>query len=604
MQTLKKLKILHSRFSANKWEKMKDLFSNRVALFHSTTFVLLLGVLIPFATSLPMLQTYSQTGAWDWDMVLMFLSSVHRSIYHYAQLPFWNPWCCGGNDLWANPQVPIISFTYLFSPFLSMSLAAKIDYVFLSIISTIGMILIGRNIFQIKNPIFILLGSLAFTLSSTHALHFLVGHFSFGSFFLYPLGTYFYLQSIRLKPRKSILFASCIFSLIVYRGGISSIPYVLLPVVLSLFLSIFALRLKVLQNAILIGFFTICFSAPKLVPTWFFMNAPSTVDLRQMPEGESNSLNAIYDFFVRRVNIDQISTAGTEYPLDYGWYEYGTYIGFFPLLLVGLGCVVICREFLKRRRFTFDLLLPANILLIGGVVLGASFAGGVLYDGLESVPLYDNVRVLGRFLIPLTFVFSLVLFRLFKYIERHRFHRFVVLPITVAAVISCLDISAVNSSLLVGGFKKFPHESPALLSRNDEITLDWKTSPWQGYLPMASGIGAGRSMINAYDPFQTKKSLIRSNDLADKSTTEILFGPSAITLSHRGKVDPNISLVLNQNYKEGWFCNGAPAKKQAGGGMVCLNTKSAPADFFYTPNGLWLGVILLVIGAISSLILL
>ena len=58
------------------------------------------------------LTTGSALGISDWDAHLFQYTSVFRSVYEYGQLPFWNPWFCGGNVLWQNPQAPLITPLY------------------------------------------------------------------------------------------------------------------------------------------------------------------------------------------------------------------------------------------------------------------------------------------------------------------------------------------------------------------------------------------------------------------------------------------------------------------------------------------------------------
>ena len=51
-------------------------------------------------------------GANDWDQHLFYYGAVLKNVVEYGQAPFWNPWYCGGNVLWQNPQIALLSPVY------------------------------------------------------------------------------------------------------------------------------------------------------------------------------------------------------------------------------------------------------------------------------------------------------------------------------------------------------------------------------------------------------------------------------------------------------------------------------------------------------------
>ncbi len=61
----------------------------------------------------PVLASGDALGIGDWDALLFQHAAVFRSVYEYGQPPFWNPWYCGGNVLWQNPQAPFLPYFYL-----------------------------------------------------------------------------------------------------------------------------------------------------------------------------------------------------------------------------------------------------------------------------------------------------------------------------------------------------------------------------------------------------------------------------------------------------------------------------------------------------------
>src|SRR3954467_10630111 len=78
-------------------------------------------------------------GHYDWDQHLFYYASVLKSVIEYGQFPFWNPWYCGGNVLWQNPQVPLLSPVFPLAMIVSLPLAMKINIVLHSWIGLVGM---------------------------------------------------------------------------------------------------------------------------------------------------------------------------------------------------------------------------------------------------------------------------------------------------------------------------------------------------------------------------------------------------------------------------------------------------------------------------------
>ena len=61
---------------------------------------------------LPLFDQPDALGSSDWDQHLFYYGAVLKSVVEYGQLPFWNPWYCGGNVLWQNPQIALLSPVY------------------------------------------------------------------------------------------------------------------------------------------------------------------------------------------------------------------------------------------------------------------------------------------------------------------------------------------------------------------------------------------------------------------------------------------------------------------------------------------------------------
>ena len=77
----------------------------------------------------PLFRMPQATGVLDWDQHLFYYGAVLKNVVEYAAPPFWNPWYCGGNVLWQNPQIALLSPVYPLALAVSIPLAMKINIV-------------------------------------------------------------------------------------------------------------------------------------------------------------------------------------------------------------------------------------------------------------------------------------------------------------------------------------------------------------------------------------------------------------------------------------------------------------------------------------------
>ena len=68
-------------------------------------------------------------GVFDWDQHFFYYASVLKNIVEYGQMPYWNPWYCGGNVMWQNPQIALLSPVYPLTAMMSLQLAMKVNIV-------------------------------------------------------------------------------------------------------------------------------------------------------------------------------------------------------------------------------------------------------------------------------------------------------------------------------------------------------------------------------------------------------------------------------------------------------------------------------------------
>ena len=102
---------------------------------------------LSFAFCAPLFANPQALGTNDWDQHLFYYGVVLKNVVEYGQMPFWNPWYCGGNVMWQNPQVAILSPVYPLTALLSLQLAMKVNIVLHYWIGFLGMhVLLTRAI--------------------------------------------------------------------------------------------------------------------------------------------------------------------------------------------------------------------------------------------------------------------------------------------------------------------------------------------------------------------------------------------------------------------------------------------------------------------------
>jgi len=78
---------------------------------------------------LPLFEQPQGLGANDWDQHFFYYGVVLKNVVEYGQMPYWNPWYCGGNVLWQNPQIALLSPVYPLTAVMSLQLAMKVNIV-------------------------------------------------------------------------------------------------------------------------------------------------------------------------------------------------------------------------------------------------------------------------------------------------------------------------------------------------------------------------------------------------------------------------------------------------------------------------------------------
>ena len=158
-----------------------------------------------YAFCSPLFAQPTALGVFDWDQHLFYYGAVLKSVVEYGQMPFWNPWYCGGNVLWQNPQIALLSPVYPLTALMPMPLAMKINILLHYWAGFIGMHLLltarDRPAFA---PVVFYLATL-FTASGAPAMHLAVGHSVFLPAFYLPWVLYFFFRALQTGTLRGAL---------------------------------------------------------------------------------------------------------------------------------------------------------------------------------------------------------------------------------------------------------------------------------------------------------------------------------------------------------------------------------------------------------------
>jgi hypothetical protein len=300
------------------------------------------------------------------------------TIKRFAQLPLWDPFKCGGVPLLADPQsrlmTPFFLLHLVFGPIVAVNLELTIHLA----IAWAGGYLLARLIGLGYLPAIVCAS--VFPSSSWIYLHFSAGHISFISILYLPWILSMWLLSIQTRRLLPAAAAGLWCALAFAESGVY-VAYLATPFLTTVALTM-AWRSKQIWplSALLItAAFALGFSSIKLLPTLALHIARGT----SSTEIETPRMLA-QEIFSRNQNLYRWLDG-----IEWGFYEYGAYVGPFFALLALVGSL-----------FDSDRALPwmsgAAVMLLLSLGSPGWWAPWAL---LHRLPIYSYEHVPSRFLI-------------------------------------------------------------------------------------------------------------------------------------------------------------------------------------------------------------
>lgn len=501
----------------------------------------------------PLLASGARLGIGDWDALLFQHASVMRSVYEYGQLPFWNPWYCGGNVLWQNPQVPLLTPAYLFTPFVSVAFAIKLTILLHYLAGFAGMHVLLTRIFDITwRPLLIYLASL-FVLAGGPALHLIVGHSTFLPYFYLPWLLFYFIRAITTGDLRAVVGAAAVMALSLYAGGLHLTFMAAMGLILfSLTASLTRREWRPLVTLALVGGTTALLAAPKLVPMMAFVSEPRLVDIRWFHRPDLMTPELVLHAFADPFQYPRMLMRAQKY----GWHEYGNYLGF-------LGAPLICAAFVwlaisRPRRSTHWLAisLAVTALALFGLMVGeaGSYAPFVL---LTKLPLMSQFRLPSRYtLVLVLFAVGVVAAVARQVMTAGAMPRELGKLAAILLVFATASLAYQNRVHLAGAFPLDPVPGGfGFLSRPPAPSIDAATDAFTGDSPMMRAMMQNRAVLRCNEPLSLPGQVDPGQAIVfpdgPARLSEIRFTPNRVTFAVLTSGEP-ARVVFNSKFIDGW----------------------------------------------------
>ena len=536
----------------------------------------------------------------DWDQHIFYYASVLKNAA-FGDLPFWNPWYCGGNVLWANPQVSLVSPVYPLALVMPLTLAMKFNVLVHYLVGCLGMHLVIQRIIGVKSLAATVFLVSLFVFSGAMALHVMAGHTVYLPVFLLPLVVYCFWQAAAGDVR-SLLIGSAVIGFAILNGGMHVVPlFVVLLGVLGVGALVFGRWLKPLVLAVAMFALGCGLAAPRVVPAMAFIRGEAFHDVRPVKSPDYMSVEMLRLAFFDGDQDTRVKVSpGVQL---YGWHEYGNYLGWFGGILMLASAAWILAFRWRRdcwRETSAALALVAAVLLTAG-----EFAAYAPASLLRDMPLISAFRIPSRYtmLVPLAGALCAAFaVRAFESLQGPSGWR---RAVEVLCIVGVLQIVLVNRTHLRDVFilsadtqsKLFERTTPTVAER--EVLTPGGPKVHRTF--MLDSMLAGVSPLNCYEPLRARTVAypgpVAISGEGEITVSESTFSPNRVTASVTVGRDP-VRVVLNQNFAGGWSTNVGVAERDPKSrlpSVVLPPGYNGSISFTFVPPGLGEGLAIWVI---------
>ncbi|HUY26992.1 MAG TPA: hypothetical protein VMV27_06190 [Candidatus Binataceae bacterium] len=500
-----------------------------------------------FILCYPMLGHFGQiTPVLDWSRALDWSWTDWRTIAHYHQFPFWNPYKCGGMPSLANPLShflsPFLLLRVIFGPVAGLELEVPLHVS----VAFSGGYLLARQLNC--RPIASLICAIVFGGSSWLPLHAAAGHDVLLPGAYLPWVCAFTWMAIKRRQVSWAAAAGLFLALCFFEGG----AYEVLE--LAVFLTVIGAVESVLERspqpillAALAGLFSAAFSAFKLLP--------SIVMMRVHPRPGYLSEESLYKTFLSIFSRKQDFTGPWG---EGGFWEHGAYVS---VVFAALALVGIIKA--PRRGLPWAVAAAAFFVLgMGGTSPHSMYVLLHRFPGFEST--YAPFRFLIAFVLAASVLAALGGDVLLDYT------RWGVVALLIFGTLDVLIVSPVSL------YEVFTGQAISVPPRSPEFRQYYDPSPTDMLAPNLANLGA----VNCYEAnfLDVNVTHVLGYNQPGYRGEEYLQSPGTLRLLRWTPEEleyqvatpgPN-TLVINQNYYDGWRLRDGTGTVVAYQGMVAV----------------------------------
>jgi hypothetical protein len=500
----------------------------------------------------------------DRDMFTQLRWVPYYTLTHFHQLPFWNPYKCGGMPMLGNPESAIVTpFLLLYLIFgLIPGMLLEI-YLHVAIMFAGGYVL-GRELGLVPRAALVL--AAMFPSSSWLSLHVAVGHLNFLSIAYIPWILALLLMSCRLHRWHLAILAGLPCGLTLTEGNYGFVFAAMLVAIVATWYAAIERSIRPLIAAAVVGIFALAFSLPKLVPTAELLK----IHPRDWGISYLTWRGILISLFSRDQDLAHPIVA------SYFFSEYAAYLSPPFVLLVLIGTVGNVRKSLPW--------------VLGSIFFFLLYRGDISPNSptmwLRQLPLGGNIGLCGRWVIPLFFCVS-VLAALGAQLLCERPQLWGRRLAGILLIIGIADswlVCAPNYRYLLQ--PRLPDPEPSLTFRQY----------WSGFpAPLTAIAMAGLGSTNCGGVGYTvpRGAVLGYNEkgyrgdyylLDAGSVTETLWTPNR--LSYAVSANEPTSLVVNQTMYPGWHLAHGDGLVYPESGLIAVRVPPGrqEIELVYTPN--------------------
>jgi len=337
--------------------------------------------------ALPDFRHFTLLPCWgDPDLFAALRWVPYYTLSHFHQLPFWNPYKCGGMPMLGNPESAIVTPFLLFYLPLGLTPGMLFEVYLHLALAFAGGYVLGRELGL--RPLACVVLAAMFPSSSWLPLHVGAGQFNFLSAAYLPWILALLLAACRTRRWYPAALGGLVCALTLTEGNYPFVYAALLVAMLALVLSILHLSIRPLAAAALIGVFALAFGALKLIP----VSEMLTLHPRFYGASWITWPGVLESLFSHNQDSYRPSSQPFTF-VEFGGYLSAPFVALALIGIIGAG----------RNAVTWIIGTIAFLLLFRG-----DTGPHALITYLHLFPLGKNLGFCGRWVMPLVFCVSVL----------------------------------------------------------------------------------------------------------------------------------------------------------------------------------------------------